>query len=121
MPARRRTHPLLVARLQAHAAQMRADPTLSELALWHELKGSQLGVGFRRQVVLPPYIVDFAARSAQLIVEVDGPYHTRLERPDAHRDAELKRRGFRVLRLSEELVLRHRGEAIRLIREALSP
>ena len=121
MPARRRTNPWFLAQLLTRAAQMRAEPTFSELALWSELKGSKLGVAFRRQVVLPPYIVDFAARSAHLIVEVDGPYHSRRDRADAHRDAELQRRGFPVLRFSEELVLRHRDHAVCRIREALWP
>ena len=120
MPARRQTHPQVLANLQHHAATMRAQPTLSELALWHELKGSKLGAPFRRQVVLPPFIVDFASRPAKLVVEVDGAYHSRRLRPDARRDAELRRRGFRVLRLSEELVLRHRPEAVRRIRDALA-
>ena len=119
MPARRRTHPETLARLQCYAAQMRAQPTLSELALWQELKGSTLGIAFRRQVVLAPYIVDFVARSAKLVVEVDGPYHSRRVRPDSRRDVELGRRGFRVLRLSEQLVLRQRAEAVRRVVEAL--
>ena len=47
--------------LHERARVMRAAPTLSEARLWAHLSGSQLGVAFRRQVVLGEYIVDFVA------------------------------------------------------------
>ena len=43
------------------AATMRAAPTLTENILWQVLRGSQLGVGFRRQAVVGRYIADFLA------------------------------------------------------------
>jgi very-short-patch-repair endonuclease len=51
---------------------MRAFPTRSEALLWQALRGHQLGVRFRRQVVLHTFIVDFLAPSVGLVVEVDG-------------------------------------------------
>ena len=119
MPARCQIHPETRALLQSCAASMRNHPTPSEQTLWVELSGSKLGVAFRRQVVVAPFIVDFAAPSVRLIVEVDGGYHARRVRPDARREAELVRRGWRVLRLSDELVLRDRAEAVRRVRSAL--
>ncbi|MBK8251153.1 MAG: DUF559 domain-containing protein [Polyangiaceae bacterium] len=63
-------------RLLGHARRMRATPTTSEAILWEALRGSQVGVMFRRQVVIGPYIVDFCAPSVRLVVEVDGGYHS---------------------------------------------
>ncbi|HVW25198.1 MAG TPA: DUF559 domain-containing protein [Polyangiaceae bacterium] len=57
------------------ARLMRASPTPSEAQLWRALRGAQLGVAFRRQVVINGFIVDFAAPQARLVVEVDGGCH----------------------------------------------
>jgi hypothetical protein len=48
--------------IEVHAREMRLSPTLSEGRLWQALQGSRLGVGFRRQVVIDEYIVDFWRR-----------------------------------------------------------
>jgi very-short-patch-repair endonuclease len=77
---------------------MRAHPTLSEAKLWQALRGSALGVAFRRQAVVGERIVDFVARPARLIVEVDGGYHAERARADARRERELEAAGYRVLR-----------------------
>jgi len=48
----------------------------AQVALWWLLSAGQLGVSFRRQVPLGDrYIGDFVARSARLVVEVDGGWH----------------------------------------------
>ena len=78
----------MVARAQLlsdYARKMRCSPTPSEERLWQRLKGSQLGVGFRRQHVLGSYIVDLAAPKARLVVEVDGRYHAERVGADAKR------------------------------------
>jgi len=59
--------------LRQRARRMRHEPTQTEWLLWQALRRGQLGVTFRRQVVLRGYIADFYASEAQLIVEVDGP------------------------------------------------
>ena len=51
---------------------MRAVPTPSEARLWSALRLRQLGVVFRRQVVVGDFIVDFLAPGAGLAVEMDG-------------------------------------------------
>lgn len=109
-------HPLLVAR----ASAMRAAPTTTEALLWEQLRASRLGVGFRRQVPLGRFIVDFCAPGARLLVEVDGGYHAGRERADARRDRHLARLGYQVLRLPGELVLHHMAEALGRIRAALA-
>ena len=59
-------------KLTAHAHRMRMAPSEPERVLWQALRCRQLGVQFRRQVVLQGYIVDFFAPSARLVVEVDA-------------------------------------------------
>jgi very-short-patch-repair endonuclease len=79
---------------------MRLALTTTEALLWAELRGSRLGVAFRRQVVISQYIVDFCAPSVRLVVEVDGGYHAGRARADARRDRVLVRLGYRVVRVT---------------------
>jgi very-short-patch-repair endonuclease len=104
-----------------HARQMRFALTESERLLWSTLRGCRLGAQFRRQVpVGGRYIADFLAPARRLVVEVDGPYHSRRRQADARRDAVLKRLGYHVLRLDAELVERELGVAVARVREALA-
>ena len=106
--------------LASHAARMRSAPTRSEEILWRALRSQNLGVHFRRQVILlNRFIVDFFAPSASLVVEVDGNYHLRTRSADACRDRKLLRAGFRVLRLQDALVLQDLPDALERIRGAL--
>ena len=106
--------------LAQRAMRLRAAPTSSEQRLWGALCGKQLGVGFKRQVPLGGrFIVDFLASRARLVVEVDGGYHALRKAADARRDRALARLGYRVLRLSDELVRSDLPEAVRRIRDAL--
>ena len=85
------------------------------------LAGGQLGVSFRRQVPLGGrYIADFVARSARLVVEVDGGWHHGRASADARRDRVLARLGYRVLRLPAKLVLEQPLEAVAQVRAALA-
>jgi very-short-patch-repair endonuclease len=109
------------AEIRLHAMRQRHAPTPSEALLWLHLRGrQQLGVPFRRQVVLLRYIVDFYACSVRLIVEVDGPWHREHVRADARRDAALQRAGYRVLRLTDELVTRELPVALERVRQAIA-
>lgn len=105
--------------LASRARTMRMAPTTTEALLWTELRGSRLGVAFRRQVVIGEYIVDFCAPSVRLIVEVDGGYHAGRARADARRDRELGRLGYRVVRVAAELVVRDMGTVLDVIDQAL--
>jgi very-short-patch-repair endonuclease len=101
---RRAVDPKLAPLLHARASAMRAAPTTSEALLWEALRGSRLGVGFRRQVPIGRYIVDFCAPSARLVVEVDGGYHAERARADARRHRALLELGYRVVRVPAALV-----------------
>lgn len=105
--------------LGAHAHRMRWAPSEPERALWQALRCHQLGVQFRRQVVVQGYIVDFFAPAARLVVEVDGAHHTRQRGADKRRDATLAAAGLAVLRLPAPLVLGELPLALQLVAQAL--
>lgn len=100
---------------------MRLSPTPSEHALFLALRGKRLGVSFKRQVpLLGRFIVDLYASKSRLVVEVDGSAHDARVRQDAVRDRALRRRGYRVLRVRAELVMRDIGAAVELVRAAVA-
>jgi len=106
--------------LLQRAAAMRAAPTTTEAILWQALRGSRLGVGFRRQFPIGRYIADFCAPRAQLVVEVDGGYHAGRTLADARRDRDMARLGYRVLRLPARRVQHDLEQAVALVRAALA-
>ncbi|TIL64043.1 endonuclease domain-containing protein [Mesorhizobium sp.] len=88
------------------ARSMRRESAEAEDRLWHELRGRRLDrIKFRRQVPIGSFIADFVCAEARLIVEIDGSQHADSSH-DRIRDAELKARGFRVLRFWNDGVLR---------------
>jgi len=108
--------------LTSFARAMRKAPTRSEALLWAQLRGNKLGVHFRRQHPLGPFVVDFFASRAKLVVEVDGAVHDSPEarERDAWRQAELERGyGVRFVRVRAELVERDVRAAVAIVRAAL--
>lgn len=85
---------------------MRRESTEAEGRLWQELRGRRLDkIKFRRQVPVGRFVADFVCAEARLIIEIDGSQHA--DSPhDQKRDAELKARGFRVLRFWNDDVLK---------------
>jgi very-short-patch-repair endonuclease len=81
--------------------------TLPEVLLWNRVRGKKLGLKFRKQHSIPPYVVDFDCPSAKLVIEVDGLAHDNAERVerDAKRDRALADKGYGILRLPASLVL----------------
>ena len=87
---------------RANARTLRRGMTDSERCLWSRLRGGQLGVRFRRQHPLGPYIADFACLAPKLIVELDGSQHARQQAYDRRRDIFFKGQGFDVLRFGTD-------------------
>ena len=69
----------------------------TEWKLWQRLRGKRLGVKFRRQHPIGPYVADFASVEASLVVELDGEMHVKAY--DIYRDIWMQTRGWRVMRI----------------------
>jgi very-short-patch-repair endonuclease len=81
--------------------------------------GVASGFAFAAKFHSAAYIADFAALAAKLVVEVDGAYHSRCQSADARRDRNLRRLGYRVLRIEAGLVEQHLELAVARIHAAL--
>ena len=91
------------------ARTLRKEMTLPERILWQRLRGEQVGVKFRRQHPIGPYIADFYTRDVGLVVEVDGGTHSATPEAiayDHERDQYMQARGLRVLRFTASDVTR---------------
>jgi very-short-patch-repair endonuclease len=89
--------------LHARARAMRNNPTEPEKRLWRLLSRNQTGAKFRRQAVVPPFIVDFLCPSFGLVIEVDGDTHVAAK--DLKRDGALADLGYVVLRFTNTDVM----------------
>lgn len=89
----------------SHARQLRRGQTKAELELWMRLRGRQLGVKFRRQHPVGPYIADFCCLECRLIIELDGGQHAEQVRADKARTSYMENHGFRVLRFWSDQIL----------------
>ena len=62
-----------------------------------------MGVHFRRQEPVGPYVADFLSYEAKLVVEADGTQHNECE-ADEIRDANFEAAGFRVMRFMNRFI-----------------
>ncbi len=105
------------------ARRMRLNATGAEAGLWKSLRRHpMMGSHFRRQVVIGPYIADFACMAAKLIVEVDGSQHG--EEGNVVRDQTrtkwFETEGYKVLRFWNNDVTQNIDGVLATIHDALS-
>ncbi|WP_417497490.1 endonuclease domain-containing protein [Maricaulis sp.] len=101
------------------ARALRREQTPAEARLWSRLRnGNLMGIKFRRQVPVGPYIADFLSRQARLVVEADGGQHGEQEAYDATRTRFLEFRGYRVLRFWNHYILTDIDAVMEAIGEA---
>jgi very-short-patch-repair endonuclease len=87
------------------AKRLRQRSTLAEEMLWERLRDRKfLGLKFRRQVPLGPYVADFYCHERRLVLELDGGIHEegRQKVHDENRDANLAALGVRILRFTND-------------------
>jgi very-short-patch-repair endonuclease len=102
------THHAVPESHRRNARRMRKALTAAELRFWNMVRAHRLmGLGFRRQVPIAGYIVDFACPEHKLVIEIDGPSHTfdQAIACDEVRDQVLFGLGWTVLRFTNEDVL----------------
>ncbi len=100
--------------LTSYARSMRKDPTRAEGVLWWLLRGRGIGVRFRRQVPIGPYVADFACLSHRVVVEIDGPTHEAGAQAayDRRRDYWFQSQGWRVIRVTDDDVWSNRDDVL---------
>jgi very-short-patch-repair endonuclease len=111
-----------------YAQEMRKNPTESEKVLWKTLRNFRFdGYIFRRQHPIDIIIADFYCHKLKLIIEVDGEIHLNdkaLEHDDG-RTGELEKYGIKVIRFTNNQVLRDKEHVIsqiyKYITESASP
>jgi very-short-patch-repair endonuclease len=104
--------------LKQLARKLRNDSTLGEVLLWNELKNKQLfGFDFCRQKPLLNYIVDFYCYELNLVIEIDGLYHSWEEQDnrDVARDNQLASFGLTILRFTEQEARKDMQNVLRAI------
>lgn len=101
------------------ARELRKALTPAERKLWAYLRGDKLGVNFRRQHAIGPYIADFCAPRKKLIIEVDGGQHLEQAEYDAERTKFLESQGYRVIRFWNNDVMKDIDSVMRAILNAL--
>src|ERR1700682_5475144 len=110
-------------RQREFARQMRAEPTDAERVLWQRLRHdiALTGSHFRAQVLIGPFIVDFASRKAKLVIELDGGQHDWQQASDARRTRYIEAAGYRVLRFWNHDVLGNLEGVLSEIQNVLPP
>ncbi len=89
------------ARLTAFARDNRKAMSEPAIRMWLELRASRfMGIKFRREKVIGPYIADFAANVPKLVIEIDGDTHDADDENDRIRTGVLNQHGYRVVRYS---------------------
>ncbi len=104
------------------AKEKRKNPTVAEKVLWMELKSKSLEYyKFRQQHLIGDYIVDFVCLSKRLVIEVDGDYHFTEEQAhlDHNRTTAINELGFRVIRFTNEQVIKSVSEVLKEIKKEL--
>jgi very-short-patch-repair endonuclease len=113
-------HAVVSERQRSRAKHLRKAMTRAETLLWRHLKANRIdGLGFRRQVPIRNYIVDFVCLSAKFIIELDGESHDfeAQQKADQSRDAFFVSEGFQVPRFTNEQVLSNLEGVVEIIRQ----
>jgi very-short-patch-repair endonuclease len=100
---------------------LRQHSTDAERRLWKLLRARQfLGLKFRRQHPVGPYIVDFYCTALRIAIELDGGQHFTAEGQayDKRRSDYLVCHGVRVLRFDNRELFQELGGTLEVIRRA---
>ena len=105
---------------RSRSRALRRNMTRTERVLWNALRKRTLSKWkFVRQHPIGPYFADFVCREAKLVVELDGEGHDLNYAYDQRRDAFMRARGYRVLRLASIEMIRSPDGVLSAIEVAL--
>ena len=89
------------------ARNLRVNQTNAEKLLWRKIRSRQINNRkFRRQVPVGRYILDFYCTEIQLGIELDGGQHDEDADRDRERTRHLNKKGIRVVRFWNNVVLK---------------
>jgi very-short-patch-repair endonuclease len=101
-------HRFITDRYRSHARALRRDMTDAETKIWQRLRAHRfMGLSFRRQFPVGPYIVDFVCLEARLMTY------------DGKRDEWLKGENFRILRFWNNDVLKNPRGVLERVADAV--
>ena len=100
---------------QLRAQRLRRETTPPERIFWSRLRRRALGVRFRRQHPIGPFIADFYCSECQLVVEIDSRTHDGRLEYDSERDAWMRDHGLHVIRITASDVSRDLEGVLRAI------
>ena len=110
------------------AQEMRKNPTETEQVLWKTLRKFRFeGFVFRRQHPIDIFVADFYCHKLKLVIEVDGEIHfdQLSQEYDFGRTGELEKYGIKVIRFTNDQVLRNKelviSQIYKYITESASP
>ncbi len=104
------------------ARDLRKNQTDAETKLWLLLRDRRfLGLKFKRQHSIPPYIVDFVCLEQKVIIELDGGQHVVNQQKDQDRTKFLNSLGFQVLRFWNNDVFENIEGILQNMMDAFSP
>ena len=104
--------------LRDRARELRANATDAEELLWSKLRRRQIhGVAFYRQRPVGAYILDFAATSLKLGIELDGSQHysSAGRVKDRERTMALNALGYSIIRFDNVQVLTETDAVVQAI------
>lgn len=105
--------------IEEAARRLRQELTPAESILWQALRGRQIeGLKFRCQHPVGRFIVDFYCPSVKLVIEVDGGIHDQQQVYDQARTEKLEAFGYRVLRFTNEQVMKDLSAVLEQISKA---
>lgn len=108
--------------LRENAKTLRIQMTDAETRLWYHLRAHRfMGLKFKRQKPIGPYIVDFVCLEQFLVIELDGGQHMEQADQDRERDEYLRERGYRVLRFWNHQVLTEMEAVLERVRLEVGP
>ncbi len=109
--------------LKDRRRQLRRDSTKAENILWKELRKNQIGHRIVRQFSIAGYVIDFYCPKFRLGIELEGGIHQRKFNKiyDKYREEYLKSFGVKLIKISNEKVVKNVKEVIDRIKCELTP
>ena len=94
------------------AKNLRKNMTDTEKLFWYNINNNQLGVKFRRQQPIGPYVVDFVCHSIKLVIELDGNQHINNIEYDNRRTKFIESNGYTLIRIPNTYITRKELPAV---------